>query len=83
MKKATHTWGTVGWRLPRETNHFILSGDSGPHGDTNHSASFLNQNRAGLNLWASVHRTNVFTLRMSQGQSKVMRNAKNNLCLEF
>lgn len=23
MKKATHTWGTVGWRLPRETNHYF------------------------------------------------------------
>lgn len=27
--RKQHTWGAVGWRLPRETSHFILSGDSG------------------------------------------------------
>ena len=55
----------------------------GAHEDANHCASFLNQKHTGLNLWASVHRANVFTLRVSKGQLKVIRKAKNSLCLEF
>lgn len=55
----------------------------GAQGDTNHCASFLNQKHTGLNLWASVHRANVFTLRLSKGQLKVIRKAKDSLCLEF
>lgn len=59
--------GAVGWRLQEKQAILFYLVTVGAHEDTNHCASFLNQKHTGLNLWASVHRANVFTLRVRAG----------------